>query len=99
MSRDMFNNFKYKVQDFFLNPERNTEGERLPGVNKTNVTAVLIAGFVGWLLLTRTVGAKLKKTLKSIPVLGGVLVGKTKATYSRARSRVKRTYNRRRKGM
>jgi hypothetical protein len=99
MSKEMFNNFKYKVQDFFLNPERNTEGERLPGVNKANVTAVLIAGFVGWLLLTRTVGAKLKKTLKGIPVLGGVLVGKTKATYSKARSRVKRTYNRRRKGM
>ena len=99
MSKEMFNNFKYKVQDFFLNPERDVDGNRMPGVNKVNVTAVLIAGFVGWLLLTRTVGAKLKKTLKGIPVLGGVLVGKTKATYSRARSRVKRTYNRRRKGM
>ena len=99
MSKEMFTNFKYKVQDFFLNPERDTDGNRLPGLNKTNVTAVLIAGFVGWLLVTRTVGAKLKKTLKSIPVLGGVLVGKTKATYSKARSRVKRTYNRRRKGM
>jgi len=97
MSKEMFNNFKYKVQDFFLNPERNTEGERLPGVNKQNVAAVLIAGFVGWLLLTRTVGAKLKKTLKGIPVLGAVLVGKTKTVVRKARSRARRTY--RRKGM
>ena len=95
----MWNNFKYKVQDFFLNDERDVDGNRLPGVNKQNVTVVLIAGFVGWLLLTRTIGAKLKKALKSIPVLGGVLVGKTKATYAKTRSRVKRSYNRRRKGM
>lgn len=93
----MFNNFKYKVQDFFLNPERDTDGNRLPGLNKANVTAVLIAGFVGWLLLTRTVGAKLKKTLKGIPVLGGVLVGKTKTVVRKARTRARRTY--RRKGM
>ena len=97
MSKEIFNNFKYQVQDFFLNPERDTDGNRLPGVNKANVTAVLIAGFVGWLLLTRTIGAKLKKTLKGIPVLGGVLVGKTKTVVRRARSRARRTY--RRKGM
>lgn len=94
----MLNNFKYKVQDFFLNPERDVDGNRLPGLNKANVTAVLIAGFVGWLLLTRTFGAKLKKALKGIPVLGGVLVGKTKTAVRRTRSRVRRTYQRR-KGM
>lgn len=65
----MWNEFKENTKDFFLNPERNPDGSRMPGVNKQNVTAVLIAGFVGWLLLTLTVGASVKRTLKKVPIL------------------------------
>lgn len=61
--------FKENTKDFFLNPNRNEDGSRMKGVNKQNVTAVLIAGFVGWLLLTITVGAKVKATLRKVPVI------------------------------
>jgi hypothetical protein len=70
MSKEMFNNFKENVKDFFLNPERNPDGSRMAGYNMQNVYAVLIAGFVGWLLLTLSVGARLKATLKKVPVVG-----------------------------
>jgi hypothetical protein len=69
MSKAMWNEFKENTKDFFLNPERNPDGSRMPGVNKQNVTAVLIAGFVGWLLLTLTIGASVKRTLKKVPVV------------------------------
>ena len=61
--------FKENTKDFFLNPNRNEDGSRMKGVNKQNVTAVLIAGFVGWLLLTITVGAKVKATLRKVPLI------------------------------
>lgn len=67
--KDWFYNFKENTKDFFLNPERNPDGSRMPGVNKQNVTAVLIAGFVGWLLLTLTIGRNVKATLKKVPVV------------------------------
>jgi len=69
MSKEMFNNFKENVKDFFLNPERNPDGSRMAGYNMQNVYAVLIAGFVGWLLLTLTLGARLKALLKKVPVV------------------------------
>jgi len=65
----MFYNFKENVKDFFLNPERNTDGTRMAGYNMKNVYAVLIGGFVGWLFLTITFGSKLKALLKKVPVV------------------------------
>lgn len=70
MSKELLNNFKENVKDFFLNPERNPDGSRMAGYNMQNVYAVLIAGFVGWLLLTISVGAKLKGLLRKVPVVG-----------------------------
>jgi len=67
--KDWFNNFKENTKDFFLNPERNPDGSRMPGFNKQNVGAVLIAGFIGWLILTLTVGRRVKTTLKKVPVV------------------------------
>ena len=69
MSKELLNNFKENVKDFVLNPERNPDGSRMAGYNMQNVYAVLIAGFVGWLLLTLSVGARLKATLKKVPVV------------------------------
>lgn len=69
MMKAWWNEFKENTKDFFLNPERNPDGTRMPGVNKQNVTAILIAGFVGWLLLTLTVGRRVKATLKKVPVV------------------------------
>lgn len=83
MSKEKLNEFKEGVKDFFLNPERHTDGSRMKGFNKTNVTAVLIAGFVGWLLLTITFGAKIKRALKKVPVL--------KSLFPKAKSAVRRT--------
>lgn len=78
MSKAMWNEFKENTKDFFLNPERNPDGTRMPGVNKQNVTAVLIAGFVGWLLITATVGARLKRTVKKLPIIGNIFFVKKK---------------------
>jgi len=89
MSKEKLNEFKEDVKDFFLNPEKNPDGSRMKGINKTNVTAVLIAGFVGWLLITITFGAKIKKTLKKVPVLGS-LFPKAKTAVRRTRQAVRR---------
>ena len=88
MSKEMFNNFKENTKDFFLNPERNPDGSRMAGYNKQNVTAVLIAGFVGWLLLTLTVGARLKRTLKGLPIVG-MLFKKTRTVARRSAKRAR----------
>jgi len=94
--KDWFYNFKENTKDFFLNPERNPDGSRMPGVNKQNVTAVLIAGFVGWLLLTLTVGARLKRTLKALPIVG-MLFKKTRSATRRTARRARVRYQGRRK--
>lgn len=86
---EKWNEFKEDVKDFFLNPERNPDGSRMPGLNKTNVTAILIAGFVGWLLVTITFGAKLKATLKKVPLIGG-LFPKAKQRVRRVRQKMRR---------
>jgi len=88
MSKEMFNNFKENVKDFFLNPERNPDGSRMAGYNMQNVYAVLIAGFVGWLLLTLTIGARLKRTLKALPIIG-MLFKKTRTVTRRTAKRVR----------
>jgi len=89
MSKEIMNNFKENVKDFFLNPERNPDGSRMSGYNMQNVYAVLIGGFVGWLIITVTFGTRLKRLLKKVPVLNMVFP-KAKATYRRAKARVTR---------
>lgn len=93
MSKEMFYNFKENVKDFFLNPERNTDGTRMAGYNMKNVYAVLIGGFVGWLFLTITFGSKLKALLKKVPVINMLFKSKT---YRKARRRVQQVGARRR---
>ena len=89
MSKEALNNFKENTKDFFLNPERDVDGSRMPGYNMANVYAVLIAGFVGWLLLTVTFGARIKRTLKKVPVVGAI--------FPKAKQRVRRTAQRMRR--
>lgn len=73
---DKWNEFKRKTIQFFT-IEENQNGEIVRKANKQNVTAVLIAGFVGWILLTATLGARIKRTLKKVPIIGMVFKGKT----------------------
>jgi hypothetical protein len=93
MSQDLMYKFKENVKDFFLNPARDTEGNRLPGYNMPNVYAVLLGGFIGWLVLTLTFGAKLKALLKKVPVVNMLFKSKP---YRRARRRVQQVGARRR---
>lgn len=57
--------------------------------NKQNIIAILIAGFVGWLLLTVTFGARIKRALKKVPGVK-MLFGSAKRTYTRARKAMPR---------
>lgn len=90
---------KEKTKDFFLNPYRDEEGNRLPGYNMPNVYAVLVAGFVGWLVLTLTFGTKLKALLKKVPVVGMVFPKARRVSRVRRapmrRTSTRRTYKRR----
>lgn len=87
--------FKLNTIGFFTDEYSTPEGTvRKP--NRQNITAVLIAGFVGWLLLTATVGASLKRTLKKVPVIG-MLFGKSKAKPRTRRAPVRRRRTVRRK--
>lgn len=84
MSREMVNErwarFKANTAQFFK-PE---------GMwNKQNIIAILIAGFVGWLLLTVTFGARIKRALKKVPGVK-MLFGSAKRTYTRARKAMPR---------
>lgn len=90
--------FKLNTIGFFTD-EYSTPSGTVRKPNRQNITAVLIAGFVGWLLLTVTVGASLKRTLKKVPVIGMVF-GKAKAKYrvrkaQRAQARRNRAAKRR----
>lgn len=96
MSKEKLNEFKENVKDFFLNPERHTDGSRMKGFNKNNVVAVLIAGFVGWILITAFFGAKLKKALAKVPLIGGMLKAK-RTTRAKRRPAVRRTTARRKR--
>jgi hypothetical protein len=94
VSKEKLNEFKESVKDFFLNPERHTDGSRMKGFNKSNVIAVLIAGFVGWLLITSFFGAKLKKMLGKVPVLGSLLT-KRRVKVKRRPAQIRRRATRR----
>ena len=83
MSKMMFDNFKENTKDFFLLPDDGSGAKRKP--NLKNVYAVLIGGFVGWLIITLTFGTKLKALLKRVPVLN-MIFPKAKARVQRART-------------
>jgi len=65
MSKEMMKDFKQKSMDFFYTQDEG--GNRT--WNKGNLYAVLIGGFIGWLVLTLTFGAKIKALLKKVPVV------------------------------
>lgn len=90
MSKELLNNFKENTKDFFLMPDDGS-GKRQP--NRQNIIAILIAGFVGWLVITVTFGAKLKAMVKKVPLLGSVFP-KAKQRVARARTQVRKRYTR-----
>jgi hypothetical protein len=72
MSKEMIKDFRQRAMDFFY-----TEVDGVKSWNKSNLYAVLIGGFVGWLVLTLTFGRKLKALLKKVPVVN--MLFKTKS--------------------
>ena len=64
MSQEMMKDFRQKAMAFFY-----SEADGVKTWNKTNLYAVLIGGFVGWLFLTLTFGRKLKALLRKVPVV------------------------------
>jgi len=85
MSKLMIENFKESTKDFFLLPDDGSGSKRKP--NLRNIYAVLIGGFIGWLVITLTFGTKLKALLKRVPVLNMVFP-KVKQRYTRAKASV-----------
>ena len=91
MSQEMMKDFKTKAMDFFYYPVI-TEGVKRK-MRLGNLYAVLIGGFIGWLFLTLTFGAKLKALLKKVPVVNMLFKSKP---YRVARRRVQQVGARRR---
>lgn len=60
MLKDKWANFRANTMAFFK-----PEGQW----NRKAIIAVLIGGFVGWLIITVTFGMRLKKALKKVPVI------------------------------
>jgi len=60
MLKDKWANFRANTMAFFK-----PEGQW----NRKAIIAVLIGGFVGWLIITVTFGMRLKKLLKKVPVI------------------------------
>ena len=87
--------FKEKALNFFYEP---SEGEGIKRKMKMEpVYAVLIGGFVGWLVLTLTFGTKLKALLKKVPVINMLFKPARKSPRARAmrRAPARRTYKKR----
>jgi len=59
--------FKEKALDFFYEPL--AAGETKRKMKMGPLYAVLIGGFIGWLIITLTFGTKLKALLKKVPVV------------------------------
>lgn len=59
MVKERLAQFKANTRAFF----KNEDGV----VNRQAIYAILIAGFVGWLLITVTFGARLKRMLRKVP--------------------------------
>jgi hypothetical protein len=68
----MMKDFRQKAMAFFYSEEDGVKTWK-----KGNLYAVLIGGFVGWLVLTLTFGRKLKALLKKVPVVN--MLFKTKS--------------------
>ena len=64
MSKEMMKDFRQKAMNFFY-----TEADGVKTWNKSNLYAVLIGGFIGWLVLTLTFGRRIKALLKKVPVV------------------------------
>ena len=95
MSQDMMKDFKTKAMDFFYYPVV-TEGVKRK-MKLGNLYAVLIGGFIGWLFLTLTFGAKLKALLKKVPVVNMLFVKtRRRVNMSRASARGPQPTRRRR---
>ena len=60
----MMKDFRQKAKAFFYKEE-----DGVKTWNRGNLYAVLIGGFVGWLVLTLTFGRRLKAFLKKVPVV------------------------------
>ena len=88
MSKEMMKDFRQKAMAFFYSEE-----DGVKTWNKGNLYAVLIGGFVGWLVLTLTFGAKLKALLKKVPIVNMLFKSNT---YRRTRRRVQQVGARRR---
>lgn len=84
MLKDKFANFRANTMAFFK-PE---------GVwNRQAIIAVLIGGFIGWLIITVTFGMRLKRMLKKVPGVK-MLFGTTKRVVRRAGSAARSTARR-----
>jgi len=59
MLKDKLANFRANTMAFFKSPEG--------AWNKQAIIAVLIGGFVGWLVISITFGRRLKMMLKKVP--------------------------------
>ena len=94
MSQEMMKDFKTKAMDFFYYPVV-TEGVKRK-MRLGNLYAVLIGGFIGWLFLTLTFGAKLKALLKKVPVVNMLFKKKTLGVRRRVLRAVRRRPARRR---
>ena len=83
MSKEMMKDFRHRAMNFFY-----TEADGVKTWNKGNLYAVLIGGFVGWLVLTLTFGRKLKALLKKVPVVN--MLFKTKRAPRRRQAPARR---------
>lgn len=81
MLKDKLQAFKHNTKAFFKTPEG--------GWNRQAVIAILIGGFVGWLVITITFGARLKKMLRKVPGIK-MLFGTTRRVVRRTASTAKR---------
>lgn len=88
--------FKEKALDFFYEPL--AEGETKRKMKMGPLYAVLIGGFIGWLVITLTFGTKLKALLKKVPVVNMLFKPVRKSPRARAmrgRAPARRTYKKR----
>lgn len=84
MLKDKWANFRADTMAFFK-----PEGQW----NRKAIIAVLIGGFIGWLIITVTFGSRLKKMLKKVPGIK-MLFGTTKRVVRRSASAARSTARR-----
>jgi len=86
MVKERLAQFKANTRAFF----KNEDGL----LNRQAIYAILIAGFVGWLFITVTFGARLKRMLRKVPGVK-MIFGKAKTYTRRAASGARRRMTRR----